>query len=135
MTDHPEVDEAEYSAPNQLVEMARRYAREIVPRFSAFVYFGFAIWLAKVLSRGFYRVRLGAFDEAVMGNPEFAAELDAAHVALTRIEREAAAADLLFRVVEECWGDLPTNELRMMLSENAAKLYRHPLPEVVLPLD
>ncbi|PIE07660.1 MAG: glycerol-3-phosphate acyltransferase [Rhodobacterales bacterium] len=45
-------------------EMARRYAREIVPRFSAFVYFGLAIWLAKVLSRGFYRVRLGAFDEA-----------------------------------------------------------------------
>ena len=45
-------------------EMARRYAREIVPRFSAFVYFGFAIWLAKVLSRGFYRVRVGAFDEA-----------------------------------------------------------------------
>ncbi|MCB1356834.1 MAG: 1-acyl-sn-glycerol-3-phosphate acyltransferase [Maritimibacter sp.] len=45
-------------------EMARRYAREIVPRFSAFVYFGFAIWLAKALSRGFYRVRLGAFDEA-----------------------------------------------------------------------
>ena len=45
-------------------EMARRYAREIVPRFSAFAYFGFAIWLAKMLSRGFYRVRLGAFDEA-----------------------------------------------------------------------
>ncbi len=45
-------------------ERARRYAREIVPRFSAFVYFGLAIWLAKKLSRGFYRVRLGAFDEA-----------------------------------------------------------------------
>ncbi len=35
-----------------------------MPRFSAFAYFGFAIWLAKLLSRGFYRVRLGAFDEA-----------------------------------------------------------------------
>ncbi|GKY88068.1 1-acyl-sn-glycerol-3-phosphate acyltransferase [Sinisalibacter aestuarii] len=45
-------------------EQARRYAREIVPRFSAFAYFGFAIWLAKRISRGFYRVRLGAFDEA-----------------------------------------------------------------------
>jgi len=32
--------------------------------FYAFAYFGFAIWLAKVLSRGFYRVRLGAFDES-----------------------------------------------------------------------
>ena len=45
-------------------ETARRYAREIVPRFSAFAYFSFAIWLAKLISRGFYRVRLGAFDEA-----------------------------------------------------------------------
>jgi glycerol-3-phosphate O-acyltransferase len=51
--------------PEQVAfETARRYAREIVPRFSAFAYFGFAIWLAKLLSRGFYRVRLGAFDEA-----------------------------------------------------------------------
>ena len=56
---------AENGVPEEVgFEMARRYAREIVPRFSAFVYFGFAIWLAKVLSRGFYRVRLGAFDEA-----------------------------------------------------------------------
>ena len=30
---------------------------------------------------------------------------------------------------------IPPNELRMMGSENAAKLYRHPLPEVILPLD
>jgi glycerol-3-phosphate O-acyltransferase len=45
-------------------EKARSYAREIVPRFSAFAYFGFAIRLAKLISRGFYRVRLGAFDEA-----------------------------------------------------------------------
>ncbi|HCQ64850.1 MAG TPA: glycerol-3-phosphate acyltransferase [Rhodobacteraceae bacterium] len=53
------------SVPEEVgFEMARRYAREIVPRFSAFAYFSFAIWLAKVLSRGFYRVRLGAFDEA-----------------------------------------------------------------------
>lgn len=45
-------------------ETAKRYAREIVPRFSAFAYFSFAIRLAKFISRGFYRVRLGAFDEA-----------------------------------------------------------------------
>jgi glycerol-3-phosphate O-acyltransferase len=45
-------------------QTARRYAREIVPRFSAFAYFGFAIRLAKLISRAFYRVRLGAFDEA-----------------------------------------------------------------------
>jgi hypothetical protein len=39
------------------------------------------------------------------------------------------------RVIQEVWGDLPPGELRMMCSENAARLYRHPLPEVVLPLD
>ena len=38
-------------------------------------------------------------------------------------------------LVEDVWGEIPANELRMMLSENAAKLYRHPLPDVVLPLD
>lgn len=39
------------------------------------------------------------------------------------------------RVIDEAWGHIPPRELRMMCSENAAKLYRHPLPEVVLPLD
>ncbi|WP_371171339.1 1-acyl-sn-glycerol-3-phosphate acyltransferase [Aliiroseovarius sp. 2305UL8-7] len=51
--------------PEQVAfEQAQRYAREIVPRFSATAYFGFGIWIAKLLSRAFYRVRLGAFDEA-----------------------------------------------------------------------
>jgi predicted TIM-barrel fold metal-dependent hydrolase len=36
-------------------------------------------------------------------------------------------------LVEKVWGHLPDDELRMMLSENAAKLFRHPLPEVVKP--
>jgi predicted TIM-barrel fold metal-dependent hydrolase len=38
-------------------------------------------------------------------------------------------------VIERYWGEIPANELRMMCSENAARLYRHPLPETVLPLD
>lgn len=42
---------------------ARRYAREIVPSFSASAYFGVAIKLARWISQGFYRVRLGYFDE------------------------------------------------------------------------
>ena len=42
---------------------ARRYAREIVPSFSASMYFGFAIQAARWLSRLLYRVRLGHFDE------------------------------------------------------------------------
>jgi predicted TIM-barrel fold metal-dependent hydrolase len=36
-------------------------------------------------------------------------------------------------VIEKCWGHIPTRELRMMCCENAAALYRHPLPDVVLP--
>ena len=38
-------------------------------------------------------------------------------------------------VLRESWGHLPVAELRAICSENAAKLYRHPLPAVVLPLD
>jgi predicted TIM-barrel fold metal-dependent hydrolase len=38
-------------------------------------------------------------------------------------------------VIARYWGDIPAAELRLMCSENAARLYRHPLPDVVLPLD
>jgi len=36
-------------------------------------------------------------------------------------------------VIEKAWGHIPADELRMMCCLNAAKLYRHPLPEAVLP--
>jgi len=36
-------------------------------------------------------------------------------------------------VIQEYWGHLPPEELRAICCENAAKLYRHPLPERVLP--
>ena len=36
-------------------------------------------------------------------------------------------------VLAKYWGHLPAMELRMLCSENAAALYRHPLPEPVLP--
>ncbi|MEL6644454.1 MAG: 1-acyl-sn-glycerol-3-phosphate acyltransferase [Pseudomonadota bacterium] len=42
---------------------AKRYAREIVPAFSATAYFGFATRAAKWLSTRLYRVRLGHYDE------------------------------------------------------------------------
>ncbi len=45
---------------------ATRYAREIVPSFSATAYFGIAIRLARAISRAFYRVRLGYFDEEAL---------------------------------------------------------------------
>jgi glycerol-3-phosphate O-acyltransferase len=44
-------------------QRARSYAREIVPAFSAAAYFGFAIRVARWLSRGLYKVRLGQYDD------------------------------------------------------------------------
>jgi predicted TIM-barrel fold metal-dependent hydrolase len=35
--------------------------------------------------------------------------------------------------IERYWGHLPAAEMRRLCCENAAALYRHPLPEVVLP--
>ncbi len=36
-------------------------------------------------------------------------------------------------VIEQAWGHLPPDERRAMCSGNAAHLFRHPLPDVVLP--
>ncbi len=47
---------------NVAFEEARRYAREIVPSFSASLYFVIAGRLAQWVSRSMYRIRLGAFD-------------------------------------------------------------------------
>ena len=47
-------------------DMAMRYAREIVPSFSAFAYFGFGITFARWLSRALYRVRLGYVNEQAL---------------------------------------------------------------------
>ncbi len=49
-------------------ETVRRYAREIVPSFSAFAYFSFAIRLARLLSNSFYNVRLSYEDEAAINS-------------------------------------------------------------------
>jgi len=53
---------------NVAFEKARRYAREIVPSFSATAYFGIAIRAARWLSRTLYRVRLGHYDEEAFRN-------------------------------------------------------------------
>ena len=63
ISDHAQ---AEGIPENVAFEKARRYAREIVPGFSATAYFGFGIRVAKWLSRSLYRVRLGHFDEAAL---------------------------------------------------------------------
>lgn len=51
---------------NVAFETAGRYAREIVPSFSASLYFGFATRASRWLSRMLFRVRLGHFDEAAI---------------------------------------------------------------------
>ncbi|MEM6587430.1 MAG: 1-acyl-sn-glycerol-3-phosphate acyltransferase [Pseudomonadota bacterium] len=48
---------------NVAFQIAQRYAREIVPGFSASIYFGFATRAARWLSKTLYRVRIGNFDE------------------------------------------------------------------------
>jgi glycerol-3-phosphate O-acyltransferase len=45
---------------------ARRYAKEIVPSFSAYTYFRIGTALAKRISTALYRVRIGALDEAAL---------------------------------------------------------------------
>lgn len=57
---------AEGIPENVAFEQAKRYAREIVPSFSASMYFGFAIRLARFLSNSFYRVRLAHLDEEAL---------------------------------------------------------------------
>lgn len=55
---------------NVAFQRARRYAREIVPAFSAAAYFGFAIRVARWLSHALYDVRLHVVDEeALRGLP------------------------------------------------------------------
>jgi glycerol-3-phosphate O-acyltransferase len=54
---------AETGVPGEVAfEEARRYAREIVPGFSATVYFGFGTGAAKWLSRLLFEVRVGRVD-------------------------------------------------------------------------
>ena len=72
---HPDVTQAivehahEQGIPeNVAFEEAKRYAREIVPSFSASAYFGFAIRVARFLSQALYRVRLAYFDEHGLQN-------------------------------------------------------------------
>jgi glycerol-3-phosphate O-acyltransferase len=57
--------EAQGIPPPVAFEEARRYAGEIVPGFSATVYFGFGTRAAKWLSRLLFRVRVGKVDEAL----------------------------------------------------------------------
>ena len=57
---------AEGIPENVAFQQARRYAREIVPSFSASLYFGVAIRLARFLSNALYHVRLRQLDEPAL---------------------------------------------------------------------
>jgi glycerol-3-phosphate O-acyltransferase len=70
---HPSVTEAvvEHARRENVPEavafqLARKHAREIVPSFSATVYFTIGTRLAKWISRALYRIRLGAQDRDVL---------------------------------------------------------------------
>jgi glycerol-3-phosphate O-acyltransferase len=50
---------------NVAFQKAREYAREIVPSFSAFAYFSFAMRVAKILAESVYRIRTADQNDAV----------------------------------------------------------------------
>ena len=65
ITEHAKTEDM----PQEVVmDMAERYAREIVPSFSASTYFGFAIKASRFLSKALYRVRLGFIGEDSLRN-------------------------------------------------------------------
>lgn len=57
---------AEGIPENLAFQQARRYAREIVPAFSATAYFGFAIRAARRLSNALYEVRVGRVESEAL---------------------------------------------------------------------
>lgn len=59
----------EHGVPeNVAFQKAAEYAREIVPSFSAFAYFSFAMRVAKVLAEAVYRIRTGRQNDAVFAS-------------------------------------------------------------------
>jgi glycerol-3-phosphate O-acyltransferase len=62
-----EEEAKEHGEPKSVAHArARRYAKEIIPSFSAYTYFRVGTTLARRLSTALYRVRLGAIDEATL---------------------------------------------------------------------
>ena len=56
---------ADHAMPREVaLQQVKRYAREIVPAFNAYVYFRVGYWIGKTLSRSLYRVRIGYTDDA-----------------------------------------------------------------------
>jgi len=54
----------EQGVPREVsIERVERYAKETVPSFSAFAYFGLGMRLSRWVSQSLYRVRIGVYDE------------------------------------------------------------------------
>lgn len=54
----------EHGEPREVaIERVERYAKETVPAFSAFAYFGFGMRLSRWVSQSLYRVRVGVYDD------------------------------------------------------------------------
>ena len=75
LTYDPEVMDLalEYAQNNKIpekviIDEVARYAKEIIPSFSAMAYFGFATKLARVISRLIYRVNLDEKEKAIFSN-------------------------------------------------------------------
>jgi len=63
VTDAVQAYAQENSMPLEVAQdIARKYARETVPSFNAYIYFRFGYWLAKRIARLVYRVRVGFYD-------------------------------------------------------------------------
>lgn len=57
----------ETNVPREALQLdVKRYAREIVPSFNAYVYYQLGYWLAKRISRFLYRIRVSAVDQKVL---------------------------------------------------------------------
>lgn len=58
---------AEYGLSwDEVTDLVRAYAREIVPRFNAYFYYRGAHWLARRIARAFYRVRVSFLDRRAL---------------------------------------------------------------------
>ncbi len=63
----------QYASENEMPmvvaqEKAKKYAKEIVPAFNAYVYFRFGYWLARRVARLVYRIRVGFYDDEGLKN-------------------------------------------------------------------
>src|SRR5258706_149099 len=78
----PKVQQAaeRFAAGNKLpldkaLKSVERYAREIVPRFNAYLYFRVGYWIGRTVARALYRVRIGYIDAQGLGTVDSDAAL------------------------------------------------------------